>query len=77
MAYWQPLYGFVRRRGLGPENAADVVQAYFACFLEKHYLRSVLPEFGRFRSLMLPKKVTLLRSGWHFGATETAATKWS
>ena len=24
--YWQPLYGFVRRRGYGPEDAQDLVQ---------------------------------------------------
>ena len=26
--YWQPLYGFARRRGYGPEDAQDLVQGF-------------------------------------------------
>lgn len=64
VAYWQPMYGFARRRGLSPENAADLVQAYFAAFLEKHFLNSVLPEHGRFRSFVLASLQHFLANEW-------------
>lgn len=52
-AYWFPLYAYVRRCGHGPEDAQDLTQAFFARFLEKHYLAQVNREKGRFRSFLL------------------------
>jgi len=52
-AYWYPLYAFVRRRGHKAEEAQDLTQAFFARMLEKHFLRDVHPELGRFRSFLL------------------------
>jgi RNA polymerase sigma factor (sigma-70 family) len=52
-AYWLPLYSFVRRQGESPHDAQDLTQAFFARLLEKHYLRSVRPDRGRFRSFLL------------------------
>lgn len=50
---WYPLYAFVRRRGHGAEDARDLVQGFFARFLEKADLGSLDPEHGRFRSFLL------------------------
>ena len=37
-AYWYPLYAFVRRLGHGPQDAEDLVQAFFTRCLQKNYL---------------------------------------
>ena len=61
--YWRPLYGFVRRQGVSPEDAQDLTQGFFALLLERRDLRSVRKEKGRLRSYLL----TALR---HFLADE-------
>jgi DNA-directed RNA polymerase specialized sigma24 family protein len=52
-AYWRPVYGFVRRRGIGPEEAKDFTQGFFALLLERRDLRTVRKEKGRLRSYLL------------------------
>lgn len=51
--YWYPLYAFLRRRGQGPEEAADLVQGLFAELLAKGDLARADPERGRFRTFLL------------------------
>jgi RNA polymerase sigma factor (sigma-70 family) len=51
--YWRPLYGFVRRHGLGREEAQDLVQEFFARLLEHRNLDMVRREKGRLRSYLL------------------------
>src|SRR5262245_16764626 len=51
--YWYPLYAYLRRRGHSPEAAEDLTQGFFACLIEKNYLRNVHPEKGKFRSFLL------------------------
>lgn len=51
--YWPPLYAYIRHRESDPEEARDLVQAYFAEFLEKKFLEQVDPEKGPFRSFLL------------------------
>jgi RNA polymerase sigma factor (sigma-70 family) len=51
--YWHPIYSFVRRQGVGPEEAKDVTQAFFADLLERGSLTAVRKEKGRFRSYLL------------------------
>jgi RNA polymerase sigma factor (sigma-70 family) len=53
LAYWYPLYAFVRRRGWSPQDAEDLTQAFFTKVLEKDYLIGVGPEKGRFRTFLL------------------------
>jgi RNA polymerase sigma-70 factor (ECF subfamily) len=52
-AYWRPLYDFVRARGLGAEDAQDVVQGFFAEFLARDDIRAVDGARGRFRSYLM------------------------
>ncbi len=52
-AYWRPIYGFVRRQGVGPEEAEDLTQAFFALLLERRDLDMVRKEKGRLRSYLL------------------------
>ena len=52
-AYWPPLYAFARRRGSAPDEAADLVQDFFARLLEKGDLAAADPQRGRFRAWLL------------------------
>lgn len=63
--YWYPLYAYVRRRGLTPDDARDLTQSFLASLLERRDLERVQPERGRFRSF-------LLASLKHFLANDTA-----
>ena len=51
--YWQPIYSFVRRQGIRPEEAEDLTQGFFALLLERRDLDSVRKEKGRLRSYLL------------------------
>lgn len=51
--YWYPLYAYVRRDGLSPEDAQDLTQEFFASLLRRNSLTRVAPEKGRFRSFLL------------------------
>jgi RNA polymerase sigma factor (sigma-70 family) len=51
--YWRPIYDFVRRQGIGPEEAKDFTQGFFALLLERRDLRTVRKEKGRLRSYLL------------------------
>jgi RNA polymerase sigma-70 factor (ECF subfamily) len=63
-AYWQPLYGFVRRLGHSADDAQDLTQAYFVRFLEKEYLGDVAPERGRFRAFLLASMRHFVANEW-------------
>jgi len=51
--YWYPLYGYIRHKGYSAEDAQDLIQEFFARFLEKNYLKDVDPAKGKFRSFLL------------------------
>ena len=52
-AYWRPIYGFVRRHGVRPEEAEDLTQGFFELLLERRDLNVVRKEKGRLRSYLL------------------------
>jgi RNA polymerase sigma-70 factor (ECF subfamily) len=51
--YWRPIYSFVRRQGIRPEEAKDITQGFFAQLLERRSLSAVRKEKGRLRSYLL------------------------
>ena len=51
--YWRPIYSFVRRQGIGPTEAEDITQGFFASLLEHRNLNAVRKEQGRLRSYLL------------------------
>jgi RNA polymerase sigma factor (sigma-70 family) len=53
ITYWRPIYGFVRRQGVGPEDAKDLTQGFFALLLERRDFDAVRKEKGRLRSYLL------------------------
>lgn len=62
--YWFPLYAYVRRRGHAKADAEDLVQAFFARFLEKNYLNGLSAERGRFRAFLLASLKHFLINEW-------------
>ena len=55
--YWRPIYGFVRRQGVEPEEAKDLTQGFFALLLERRDLETVRKEKGRLRSYLLISQI--------------------
>lgn len=51
VAYWQPLYVWLRRDGHDEQSALDLVQSFLAEVLERGHLG--IPEGGRFRAYAL------------------------
>jgi RNA polymerase sigma factor (sigma-70 family) len=51
--YWRPLYGFLRRKGYGHEDAQDLTQGFFAHLIETRGHARADPEKGRFRAFLL------------------------
>jgi RNA polymerase sigma-70 factor (ECF subfamily) len=51
--YWRPIYAFLRRQGVGPEEAEDTTQGFFAQLLERKSFDAVRKEKGRLRSFLL------------------------
>ncbi len=81
--YWYPLYAFVRRQGKTKEDAEDLVQAFFARFLEKNYLEGLAAERGKFRAFLLASLKHFLANEWdksqaqkRGGGTEHLSLNW-
>jgi RNA polymerase sigma factor (sigma-70 family) len=51
--YWRPIYAFLRRQGVRPEEAEDIAQGFFAQLLERRKFSAVRKEKGRLRSFLL------------------------
>ncbi len=51
--YWRPLYLFLRRQGIGAEDAQDLTQGFFAKLIRDHTCCRADRAKGRFRSFLL------------------------
>lgn len=51
--YWPAIYGYLRRRGYGTEEAQDLTQSLFQDILEHGTLRRASAAKGRFRSFLI------------------------
>jgi RNA polymerase sigma factor (sigma-70 family) len=51
--YWRPIFAFLRRQGVRPDEAEDITQGFFAQLLERRSLDAVRKERGRLRSYLL------------------------
>src|ERR1022692_3688705 len=63
-AYWNPIFAFVRRKGLQPDQARDCTQSFFTALLEKDYLVNVERSKGNFRSFLLAAVSHFLSNRW-------------
>ena len=64
-SYWYPLYAYVRRHGHDAHDAPDLVQGFFARFLERKYLRHADRNRGRFRTFLLSSLQNFLINEWN------------
>jgi len=62
--YWYPLYAFVRRRGLSPEDAQDSTQEFFARLLAGNWVSDADRAKGRFRTFLLTALNRFLANEW-------------
>lgn len=62
--YWFPLYAFLRRRGLSPEDAEDSTQEFFARLLAGDWLKDADQAKGRFRTFLLTALTRFLANEW-------------
>src|SRR6266404_1617437 len=51
--YWRPIYAFLRRQGVGPEEAEDITQGFLAQLSARRKFGAVRKEKGRLRSFLL------------------------
>ena len=65
VAYWYPLYAYLRRRGHPPEEAEDLTQEFFASrVVTKRIFQGAEPGAGRFRSWLLTSLQNMVKNEW-------------
>jgi len=52
-SYWQPIYGFLRRKGFSPHEAEDLTQQFFLRLLLRNSVAKADRSKGRFRNFLL------------------------
>ena len=62
--YWVPLYAYARLKGSSRQTAQDLVQGFFALFLEKEVIRHAHAEHGRFRDFLLASFRNFTANEW-------------
>ena len=53
LAYWMPVYCYIRKSGREPEDAADLTQSFFQRLVDRGDLTAFVPGQARFRSWLL------------------------
>jgi RNA polymerase sigma-70 factor (ECF subfamily) len=64
LAYWYPLYAYVRRRGFSPAEAEDITQDFFTRLVSKQSLSGLERDGGKFRSFLLRSLDNFLANEW-------------
>lgn len=62
--YWEPILGFLRRRGLSYDDARDATQGFFVSLLEEDLFAKAEEENGRMRSFLLGALQRWQRGEW-------------
>jgi RNA polymerase sigma-70 factor (ECF subfamily) len=64
LAYWHPVYAFIRRNGYDPDQSQDLTQGFFARLLEKNDVSKADQARGKFRSFLLTSVKHFLANEW-------------
>ena len=64
-AYWYPIYYYIRRKGVGADDAQDLTQGFFAQIIAKEHLRRADREKGKFRTFLLSILDYFLAREWN------------
>ena len=64
LAYWYPLYAYIRRRGHLPPDAEDITQDFFLHLIERRSLEGMERNGGKFRSFLLRSLDNFLANQW-------------
>ncbi len=64
LAYWHPLFSFIRNRGYPHAEAEDLTQGFFARLVEKEILAGLSREGGPFRYFLLAAVKNYLANHW-------------
>jgi RNA polymerase sigma-70 factor (ECF subfamily) len=64
-AYWYPIYVYIRRKGVGADDAQDLTQEFFAQIIAKEHLRRADREKGKFRTFLLSILDYFLAREWN------------
>lgn len=65
IAYWYPLYAYLRRSGHAHHTAEDLTQEFFASrIVTKRIFQGMQPGAGRFRSWLLTSLQNMVRNEW-------------
>jgi RNA polymerase sigma-70 factor (ECF subfamily) len=64
LAYWYPLYSYIRRRGHSPPDAEDIAQNFFVHLIAKQSLAGMQRKGGKFRSFLLRSLDNFLVNEW-------------
>ncbi len=67
---WYPVYAFIRRRGIGVEDAQDLTQGFFQHLLTHDLISRAQREKGRFRSFLLGCLKHHLDNEWQKGTSK-------
>lgn len=62
--YWEPLYGYARRRGESATDAEDCVQGYYEMLISRESILSIDKERGKLRSFLLSSFERFLIDQW-------------
>ncbi len=62
--YWFPLYGYVRRKGYGKQDAEDLTQGFFCYWLEKRHFDRAKREQGKFRAFLITAFKHFIHTEW-------------
>ena len=65
VAYWYPVYAYVRRKGYQPEEAQDLTQEFFTQLIAKDHFRLADPDKGKFRGFLLATLDYFLAREWN------------
>lgn len=67
LAYWYPIYGFIRRQGHAHHEAEDLAQSFFSLLIANERIGQARQDRGRFRTFLLTALRHFLIDHWHRG----------